>query len=253
MSTEYIPTMMARNEELINIIKNKKKESMKGKIIYNKDNKILYIADQGEYKGVKYFIVAGGIHPCAYVMCDELFIIKHKNDWGDIDSIYVHGGVTWAEEVTHLKCHPEDWTGFCFGWDYGHVGDYAGYHSEEDNICCDNHKWTFDEILDECHNAIDQYLEVKREDEEEIAQTDHLLTKEILENLGFTNVISTDKDSYHMMGNVDGKKWRIYIDFQSPGLTYARNEASHRKYEGSILTLEELKKVVDLCKLPVEV
>ena len=220
-------------------------------IIYNKDSKSLYIADQGEYKGVKYFIVAGGIHPCAYVMCEEEFITRHKEDYGSLDCISVHGDVTWTEEASHLLKHPDDCTGFCFGWDYGHIGDWAGYHSFEENEMFGNYMWTVREIRNECYSAIDQYLEAKAKDEEETSQGDRILTGEILRGLGFTNVISTDDSSYHMMGRVDGKKWRIYIDLQSPGLTYARNESTHRKYEGSILTLEELIKVVDLCKLPV--
>ncbi|MEE3358117.1 MAG: hypothetical protein VZR31_08535 [Lachnospiraceae bacterium] len=134
------------------------------KVIYGKTWNLTYIADQGEYKGVKYFIVAGGIHPCAYVMCDESFVEKHKDEWGGLDCIYVHGGVTWVDDAKHLRKHPEGWDGMCFGWDYGHCNDWAGYWSEVDNTMWGHKKWTTDEILYECHNAIDQYLEVMEED-----------------------------------------------------------------------------------------
>ena len=129
-------------------------------IVYGKNWNLTYIADQGEYKGVKYFIVAGGIHPCAYVMCDESFVEKHKDDWGGLDCINVHGGVTWVDDTKHLRKHPEGYEGMCFGWDYGHCNDWAGYWSEVDNTMWGHKKWTTDEILYECHNAIDQYLEV---------------------------------------------------------------------------------------------
>ena len=129
-------------------------------VVYGKNWDLTYIADQGEYKGVKYFIVAGGIHPCAYVMCDEKFLQDHIDDWGGLDGIYVHGGVTWTDPVDRLRCHPDDYTGACFGWDYGHLNDWAGYWSDEENMMSCNKKWTTDEILDEVYSAIDQYLEV---------------------------------------------------------------------------------------------
>lgn len=248
--------MLQQNEEVIKRIKNKKKENMK-EIIYNKDNKILYIACDNKYKGVRYFIVAGGIHPCAYVMCPESFINKHKEDWGGLDCIHVHGGVTWTEEASHLLKHPVDCTDHCFGWDYGHAGDWAGYHSEEENYHFQNYKWSLDEIIIECESAIDQYLEAKRKDEEEMPQDDIPLTSDFLKGIGFTPAFSglpdDEDDSLHKIGEIDGKRWRIFIDLKNPSFSYAYNQKQRRRYEGSILTLEEMKMVVDLCKLPVEV
>lgn len=136
-------------------------------ITYSNSMKNAYLADEGEYKGVKYFIIAGGIHPCAYVMCDEKFVNKHKTDWGDLDCISVHGGVTWLEDADHLKGHPNNYTGICFGWDYGHAGDWAGYHQDVENMVYENHKYTLMEIQHECRSAIDQYLIVKHMDEDD--------------------------------------------------------------------------------------
>ena len=68
----YVPIMMSQFEDINRTIQIKKLEKMK-KVIYGKNWDLVYIADQGEYRGVKYFIVAGGIHPCAYVMCDPDF------------------------------------------------------------------------------------------------------------------------------------------------------------------------------------
>lgn len=154
----YVPIMMSQFEDINRQIQIKKMEKMK-KVIYGKTWNLTYIADQGEYKGVKYFIVAGGIHPCAYVMCDESFVEKHKDEWGGLDCIHVHGGVTWCEDVSHLRKHPEGYEGMCFGWDYGHIYDWAGYWSDMDNTMWNHRKWTTEEIIDECYYAIDQYLE----------------------------------------------------------------------------------------------
>lgn len=163
MSTSIIPMMIQQNEEIIDIIKSKKKDSTK-EITYSNSMKNVYLADESEYKGVKYFIIAGGIHPCAYVMCDEEFVNNHKNEWGDLDFISVHGGVTWLEDADHLKHHPDDCTGIYFGWDYGHAGDWAGYYQDVENMVYENHKYTLMEIQNHCKDAIDQYLKIIRKE-----------------------------------------------------------------------------------------
>ena len=112
---------------------------------------------------MRYFISAGGFHPCAYVMCDESFVESHRNDWGGLDGIDVHGGVTWCGDVSRLRTHPEGYEGICFGWDYGHFNDWAGYLSDEENMMSLNKKWTTEEIICECRSAIDQYLEMMDE------------------------------------------------------------------------------------------
>ena len=132
--------MMSQFEDINRTIQIKKLEKMK-KVIYGKNWDLVYIADQGEYRGVKYFIVAGGIHPCAYVMCD------------------------WTDPVERLRCHPEGYEGMCFGWDYGHCDDWAGYWNDVDNMMYGNKKWTTDEILYECHRAIEQYLKVMEKEQ----------------------------------------------------------------------------------------
>lgn len=226
-------------------------------ITYNKDNSGLYVVDQGEYKGMRYFFLGGGEYPFAYVLCEETFLLKHKTDWGGLDCVEVHGGVTWTDDVSLLKVKPEGWTGIAFGWDYGHHGDWTGYHTEEENRMFGCRKYTSEDIFKDCRSAIDQYVDALTKDREEMAQDDHYLTKEILKDLGFESTLkgfTNDNElALHRMGITEGKKWNIYVDLQSPGLTYARNEKTHRKYEGSILTLEELKKVVDLLHLPIEV
>lgn len=221
-------------------------------ITYNLDNSDLYVAGRGEYKGVKYFFLGGGEHPFAYVLCEETFLLKHKTEWGGLDCIEAHGGVTWTDDISKLKCRPENWEGTAFGWDYGHHGDWTGYHTEKENRMFGCRKYTSEDITRDCQVVIDQYLDALTKDREEMAQDDHYLTEEILTGLDFEPTMQGYK-AFHKMGIHEGKKWRIYIDLQSPALTYARNEEPHRKYDGSIFTLEELKKVVDLLHLPIEV
>ena len=165
MCTHYIPTMLQQNEEAIRLIKENKTMEMKP-IIYSNDRKNLYVAYKSEYKGIKYYIVAGSIHPCAYVMCDEKFIQDHKTDYGGLDCIRVHGGVTWIGEVERLLCHPEEYSGMCFGWDYGHLDDWEGYYTDGQNHMYGHHKYTTMEIKAECLDAIGQYLEVLEKDKE---------------------------------------------------------------------------------------
>jgi hypothetical protein len=126
-------------------------------IVYSKRGND-YIATQDEYKGIKYFIVGGGIFPRAYVMCSYEFLADHSTDDDGLNCIFVHGGVTWKGDVCNLNTHPEGWTGHCFGWDYGHACDWIGYLSDYDNYMSQNIKWSLEEIREECHNAIDQYL-----------------------------------------------------------------------------------------------
>ncbi len=85
MAASIIPTMLRQNEEIIDIIESKKKDNMKGIITYSNSMKNVYLADEGEYKGIKYFIIAGRIHPCAYMMCAEELVDNHRHERGELD------------------------------------------------------------------------------------------------------------------------------------------------------------------------
>lgn len=127
-------------------------------------NELTYICADQTYKGVRYVIINRGIHPCAYVETTKEFLDKHQEEYDLIHGINVHGGVTFGGKLSITKgC--KDIEGIWFGWDYGHCGDWAGY---SDDVYNDgNHKWTTDEIIAECENAIDQYLEILKEDQKE--------------------------------------------------------------------------------------
>ena len=225
-------------------------------IIYNHQPNFFEIVDEGEYKGVKYICINRGIHPGACVVCDPLFLKKHTNNQGILECVNVHGGVTYTGEIKGIH-GLEEYPGYCFAWEYNKSNDWAGFWTEEENIKAGLHKWTTKELVYDCHRVIDRYLEVMKKDGAIDPEHSPLITKEHLKALGFNSIFAGMKDdnesAFELQGVNDGNKWRIYVDLQSPSLSYARNQSPRRKYEGSILTMEELRMVVDLCDIPIEV
>lgn len=71
----------------------------------------------------------------------------------DID---VNGGLTYSDnELMGIKS--ENWF---IGWDYAHCGDYYGYEETmPESIRTYGKKWTTEEIIEECKNAIDQIID----------------------------------------------------------------------------------------------
>ena len=50
--------------------------------------------------------------------------------------------------------------GWFIGWDYAHCGDYCGYEETmPESIRTYGKKWTTEEIIKECENAIEQIIE----------------------------------------------------------------------------------------------
>lgn len=225
-------------------------------IIYNHQPNFFEIVDEGEYKGVKYICINRGIHPAACVICDERFLKRHTSKRGILECISVHGGMSYCGDISKVK-QLDGHTGHCFGWEYNRYNDWAGFWTEEENIKAGNHKWTTKELVYDCHRAIDRYLEIMEKDNILDPVTSPLITKDDLKNLGFHSIyemMKNDEESaFQLNGINDGNKWSIYVDLQTPSLSYARNQSPRRKYEGSILTMEELRMVVDLCDIPIEV
>ena len=226
-------------------------------IVYNRgwidpNTPFAEIVDEGSYKGVHYVCVNRGCHPCAYVFCEQSFLDKHSTEYDGLDCIHVHGGVTFRG-VPNKLAGMQDYNDPCFGWDYGHAGDWAGYLTEEANMLSQNHKYRTEDVVMEVHSAIDQYLDALKADSEEEMSEDHNLTPEVLKGIGFKSYIEGDDTAFSMKGVEADKKWRIFIDLKHPAKTYAYNESSKRRYEGCINTLSELQKVADLCQIPLEV
>jgi hypothetical protein len=144
----------------------KKEKVIFKEMVYSNEREIVEIIARNVYKGVEYFVVNIGIHPCAYVVCEKEFLDKHRDEWGDIDGISVHGGVTYTGKLSSLSAFegdPDLEDVYCFGWDYGHAGDWAGYLDDITNE--GSRKYDTWMVVDECKSAIDQYLEKKEQDD----------------------------------------------------------------------------------------
>ena len=222
----------------------------KKEIIYTPISRIAVIVAEGEYKGVKYVCVNRGIHPCAYVFCTQEFLDKHATEYETIDGICVHGGVSFIGNANELL-GLEDYDHPCFGWDYGHAGDWEGYMSEDENMQFGHKKYTTDMLISDCENAIDQYLKVLEDDNQ---PSDNTITKEFLQKNGFKSVFGdVDDSAWQISGDVAGKKWKIYIDLKTVNSSYAINQSPRRKYEGEITTKDDLKSIIQLFDIPIEI
>ena len=225
--------------------------SEKKEIVYNNIKHFAVIVASGVYKNVQYVCLNLGIHPAAYVMCTQEFLDKHVDKYKTIDGIHVHCGITYVGKANELL-GLEEYNSPCFGWDYGHAGDWAGYMSEEENIAFNHTKYTTDMLIKDCQDAIDQYLQILENDAHP-ADTD-IITKEALINLGFTKSHSSGfDDRYQISGEKNGKIWKIIIDLKNPSSSYVLTQNSRRKYEGEITTVSDLKSIIQLFDIPVEI
>ena len=224
--------------------------SEKKEIVYNNINHFAVIVAAGVYRNVKYVCLNLGIHPAAYVMCSQEFLDKHVDEYETIEGIHVHCGITYVGKANELL-GLEEYNSPCFGWDYGHAGDWAGYMSEEENIAFNHTKYTTDMLIKDCQDAIDQYLQILENDAHPV-DTD-ILTKEALINLGFTPAHSGLDDAYQISGEKHGKSWRIFIDLKNPSNSCVHNHNSRRSYEGEITTMGDLKSIIQLFDIPIEI
>lgn len=131
------------------------------KLLYNRD-KIgqVVIIENSKYKGYEYYIVSYGSHPCCYVIPHITF---NSEEAYKID---VHGGITWNERFLPGKLAMEAKKyGLIqvLGWDYNHLGDRhltpAYLPSVLDNP--DDKMWTYEELLNDVHNVIDQIIKLE--------------------------------------------------------------------------------------------
>ena len=224
--------------------------SEKKEIVYNNIKHFAVIVASGVYKNVQYVCLNLGIHPAAYVMCTQEFLDKHVDKYKTIDGIHVHCGITYVGKANELL-GLEEYDSPCFGWDYGHAGDWAGYMSEEENIAFNHTKYTTDMLIKDCQDAIDQYLQILENDAHPV--DNNIITKEALINLGFTPAHSGLDDAYQISGEEYGKSWRIFIDLKNPSNSCVHNQNSRRSYEGEITTMGDLKSIIQLFDIPVEI
>ena len=224
--------------------------SEKKEIVYNNIKHFAVIVASGVYKNVQYVCLNLGIHPAAYVMCTQEFLDKHVDKYKTIDGIHVHCGITYVGKANELL-GLEEYDSPCFGWDYGHAGDWAGYMSEEENIAFNHTKYTTDMLIKDCQDAIDQYLQILENDAHPV--DNNIITKEALINLGFTPAHSGLDDAYQISGEEYGKSWRIFIDLKNPSNSCVHNQNSRRSYEGEITTMGDLKSIIQLFDIPIEI
>ena len=225
--------------------------SEKKEIVYNNIKHFAVIVASGVYKNVQYVCLNLGIHPAAYVMCSQEFLDKHVDEYNTIEGIHVHCGITYVGKANELL-GLEEYDSPCFGWDYGHAGDWAGYMSEEENIAFGHTKYTTDMLIKDCKDAIDQYLQILENDAHPV--DNNIITKEALINLGFTEAHSGGlDDAYQISGEEYGKSWRIFIDLKNPSNSCVHNQNSRRSYEGEITTMGDLKSIIQLFDIPIEI
>ena len=224
--------------------------SEKKEIVYNNIKHFAVIVASGVYKNVQYVCLNLGIHPAAYVMCTQEFLDKHVDKYKTIEGIHVHCGITYVGKANELL-GLEEYDSPCFGWDYGHAGDWAGYMSDEENIAFGHTKYTTDMLIKDCQDAIDQYLQILENDAHPV--DNNIITKEALINLGFTPAHSSLDDAYQISGEEYGKSWRIFIDLKNPSNSCVHNQNSRRSYEGEITTMGDLKSIIQLFDIPIEI
>lgn len=111
-----------------------------------------------KYKNYNYYVLNLGTHPTAYIEIpkENKLYRKSYNEIYEIGcDIDVHGGLTYSDnELMGVKS--ENWF---IGWDYAHCGDYYGYEEcMPESIRTYGKKWTTEEIIEECKNAIDQII-----------------------------------------------------------------------------------------------
>jgi len=138
-------------------------------MVYQIERKIELLY-KSNYKDYNYYILNLGTHPTAYIEipkgnklygkdCNEIYDMGYD--------IYVHRGLTYSDnELMGVKS--KNWF---IGWDYAHAGDYIGYYEDFNkwgintiNRLYDCKKWTTKEIIKECKDAIDQLIDILKEE-----------------------------------------------------------------------------------------
>ena len=110
----------------------------------------------GEDIGVGYqfkFIVKSNYtHPCAYVYLPNHMIVNATaREWFE-DTIDCHGGVTWCDHYVYGVDGTFDSSGYWFGWDYAHLGDFIYGLTSGPN----DRKYTVKEIIEDIADVVDQ-------------------------------------------------------------------------------------------------
>jgi hypothetical protein len=108
----------------------------------------------GNYRGLDYYVLNLGTHPCAYVDISE-----YEGEPLNVEKIDCHGGITYLEQYLATV----DRKGAFIGWDYSHCWDYNGA-CRDFPYTKELKRWTTAEMVDECKHVIDQICERRSDD-----------------------------------------------------------------------------------------
>ena len=107
---------------------------------------------RGTYKGLDYYVLNLGTHPCAYIDVTDTSL--HDIEYEEID-IIVHGGLTYSRPFLATV----DKTGWFIGWDYGHYGDFTGADMMfPPELQFGGKQWTTEEIVIHCEDVINRMI-----------------------------------------------------------------------------------------------
>ena len=107
---------------------------------------------RGTYKGLDYYVLNLGTHPCAYIDVTDTSL--HNIEYEEID-VVVHGGLTYSAPSLATV----DKTGWFIGWDYAHYGDFTGADMMfPPELQFGGKQWTTEEIVIHCEDVINQMI-----------------------------------------------------------------------------------------------
>lgn len=142
------------------------------KMVYGNIGKKIELIERSKYQGYDYAILnIHGSHPCCYVKLPfEHRLAKIALDNYDELDIRCHGGITYAENYLRLSGQinedgtdwingARDFTGVWIGWDYAHCDDYRYDPFFNREPIAWEHKWTYEELLEDVKSVIDQIVE----------------------------------------------------------------------------------------------
>lgn len=108
------------------------------RMIYTNDMHISELLYKDSYKGLNYYVISYGTHPCCYIEIDNNLLPENFT---------VHGGITWSGSLHEVNIDSDK---IGIGWDYAHVGDRFGEYYQS------GHTWKTTELIEECVKAIDE-------------------------------------------------------------------------------------------------
>ncbi len=113
-----------------------------------------------------------GTHPTAYIRLPKEHPLFDK-DYAEANELAddiepVHGWWTFSGNIPSTKLDEPIKEGYYLGFDAGHIQDYqpnilADLYPGSDFGTDSGHRWTTEEMVDECKNGIDWLIEVADE------------------------------------------------------------------------------------------